>query len=483
MSVCGKGSKPNPGRQSMLVAAALALALAGCSGKPDESRRGTIGFVQGFLGGVAADEPRAALVGREILSVGGSAADAAVATYFALAVTLPSTATLGGGGICLAHDPGKEKAQMLDFVAPSPKSVHGPGAAAIPMNARGFFVLHARYGRLKWERLAAPAANLARFGAPVSRALARDLAQAGGALSSDAETWRIFGRQDGAGPLREGDRLTQIDLAAILDRIRTQGPGELYVGEGARGLIRDYRSAGFALDRDELKDAVPVWRDVKDVLLEYKDRRAFLYFTVPPALAGTVAARIVADLAEKDRYARANATARAPMFVETARRAQAMSPPVLTAGSTATAFVAADRDGQVVACVVTPYRPFGIGRVAPGSGILVVPPPAPGTGGPEGLAAVIVNNHRREGVVFAAASGGANAAAAIAQVAAQSMLEGYLLEDALAQARLLPPGPAGGAPHEAIVNALACPGGLGEKPQTCSLRADPRGLGLAAMSD
>ncbi len=75
----------------------LLLAVAGCSYNPldalnpfkekeDESQRGIIGFVQGFFGGVVTDEPRAAVIGREILSAGGSAADGAVAVSLALSM-------------------------------------------------------------------------------------------------------------------------------------------------------------------------------------------------------------------------------------------------------------------------------------------------------------------------------------------------------------------------------------------------------------
>ena len=64
---------------------ACALALAGCG----EGRKkvGDEGFVTGFVGGVAADEPRAAIVGRDILGRGGTAADAAAAGLGPLALS------------------------------------------------------------------------------------------------------------------------------------------------------------------------------------------------------------------------------------------------------------------------------------------------------------------------------------------------------------------------------------------------------------
>ena len=52
-------------------------------------------------GMVVASEPQAAAVGLEVLRLGGSAIDAAVATAFALAVTYPRAGNLGGGGFII----------------------------------------------------------------------------------------------------------------------------------------------------------------------------------------------------------------------------------------------------------------------------------------------------------------------------------------------------------------------------------------------
>ena len=79
------------------------LALSGCvlTGQKSGAPLGSIGHVLGFIGGVATEGPRATLIARNILSAGGTAADAAVAAAFMLTVTYPVAASLAGGGRCL----------------------------------------------------------------------------------------------------------------------------------------------------------------------------------------------------------------------------------------------------------------------------------------------------------------------------------------------------------------------------------------------
>ena len=151
---------------------ATSLLLSGCDTMsnvkdkilgPSAPPEGQLGHVEGFLGGVAADEPRAALIARDVLSQGGNAADAAVALGFALSVTLPSRAGLGGGGGCMAFAAGAKSVNggVPEAVLFTPTGASGgPNAdrpAAAPMLARGLYLLHARYGHLPFETLTAPA--------------------------------------------------------------------------------------------------------------------------------------------------------------------------------------------------------------------------------------------------------------------------------------------------------------------------------------
>lgn len=526
------------------------VGLAGCKSKPDESLRGTVGFVKGFLGGVVADEPRAALVGREILSAGGTAVDAAVATYFALSVTLPSQASLGGGGVCVVYDPDKKEVAALDFLSAVPRAVPAQSdrPSAVPGNPRGFFLLHSRYGKLKWPQLVAPAAGLARFGTQVSRAFATDIAKVAQPLAVEPEARRIFGRPDST-LVREGDLIRQVELAAVLERLRSHGPGDFYVGPFARRLAAAANAAGGSLDLEDLRLYAPVWRDTVKLELRFG---VTAHFSPPPAAAGAVAAEMIGLLNVDQRFAKASAPDRAHLFVEAALRAFAdrarwlnddgtstipidslvSEPRLKTIYSTvdfanhvaaerlvpapverpenpaATTIVAADSNGGAAACALTMNNLFGTGRIAPGTGILLAAVPGPSGRGPLSLGPMLVFDKRDSSVMFAAAaSGGVAAPTALVTVAGRALLAEETLEEALAAKRIHH----GGTPdivfHEpgfdedivrdlirrghrvattptlGIVNALSCPGGLRKRPETCSLRPDPRGFGLAATSD
>jgi gamma-glutamyltranspeptidase/glutathione hydrolase len=80
--------------RSALVLVFAALAFSSASAQPTVTAA-----VQAKDGMVVSEEALATKIGVEILRQGGNAVDAAVAVGFALAVKLPESGNLGGGGL------------------------------------------------------------------------------------------------------------------------------------------------------------------------------------------------------------------------------------------------------------------------------------------------------------------------------------------------------------------------------------------------
>jgi gamma-glutamyltranspeptidase/glutathione hydrolase len=460
----------------------LALPVSGCGVKDfflggNKTSAGQPGYVAGFLGGVAADEPQAALVARQILSSGGSAADAAVALAFALTVTLPSRAGLGSGGACIAYNPdrdaiGKGLPEAIEFLPQAPLIVP-PGAdrpAAVPMLARGMYALYTRYGRLPFESLTVPAEQMARFGTPVSRALATDLAVVAGPLLADPDARAVFG--PGGTVLAEGGRLVQPDLGATLTQIRTAGVGDLYQGALARRLVDASAAAGGPLTLDALRAALPKLYPPL-ALPAGNDMVAFL----PPPADGGLAAAAAFRALQANRQDVAAAQARAiavaarwrqtggdPMAALAAAAPAASLPPL----PASTSFVTLDKNGLAVACALTMDNLFGTGRVAPGTGVLLAA--APSSVSPPLLAAAIAWNNNIH--AFRAAVGGSGQDAA-----AEGVAVGMI--NALAGDSPMPVA----VPDPGRINAIGCPRYLPGDSGTCRWATDPRGAGLAVGSN
>ncbi|MBL8658166.1 MAG: gamma-glutamyltransferase [Rhodospirillales bacterium] len=520
----------------------MTLVIAGCSA--DRSGEAPAGPA---LGGVVADEPRAAQIGRDILAAGGSAADAATAAYFAMAVTLPSRASLGGGGVCMVFDPRTREAQTLEFLARAPS--HIPADAdrptAVPGNVRGFYSLQARYGRLRWSQVLVGAENLARFGVNVSRAFAEDIAQVSPAMAMQPAAQQTFSAP-GGNLVGEGDPLRQNDLAVVLSRVRTEGPGDFYGGSTAAKLTAGARAAGGSLDAADLQGYEPVWRPA----LTIKDGGVSAHFPLSPPPAGVVAAQTWAMLVGHDRFEDADPVERMHLLAEAEARAAAnrdrwqaqlasaeIDPDALISRRTtdallsgydsgastpaaklgaeqqtepqnpaAASVIAVDVTGLAVSCQVTPNNLFGTGRVAPGTGIVLAATPGPGGRGATALGPMLVS----DGPQFrfaAAASGGQVAPTTMVGVAAAVLLADVPLTDALAARRVhrtlapdllyaeqgLDPEAVRGLAargHQiaftpTIGRAIAayCPNGNPNDPAACTYAADPRGTGLAARAD
>lgn len=501
------------------IVLALGLATSGCATLDSAANSvgnaitggggqapGTPGYVSGFLGGVSADEPRAALVAREVLSGGGTAAEAAVAAAFMLTVTLPSRAGLGGGGACLAYDPDKSSVNggvpeaVLFVPGPGGGAVGGPGArpAAVPMMARGLYALYARYGRRPFELLTIYAEQSARFGIPVSRAFARDLAVVAGPLAGDPLAREVFFQPNGQ-PLAEGMTMTQPELGATLTQLRVAGVGDLHVGVLARKIVEASAQVGGGLSPASLRDSLPSYAPALEVDAPGGDQAMFL---PPPADGGLAAAAAFRVLmaspgalpAAQQRAISVAAAWRAqggqgdPAALLAAQVPTASLPPL----PASTSLVTLDRDGRAVACTFSMNNLFGTGRIAPGTGVLLaaspawLPPPLLSAG-----LAWNPNIHEFHAAVAASGQEGAPVAAADAlwqslQTSKRSLFSSEppgqntpQMQNTGAPVVLSSGVPMRQVPEPGRANAISCAGYLPGDAGSCAWYTDPRGAGLA----
>lgn len=422
---------------SMAMAAIVTATLSGCAGSSTKDVQ------EGFFGALAVEEPRAALLARDVLVSGGSAADAAVITYFALAATLPSSGGLGATGSCVVFEPAKSpRFERLEFFA-TPASTSGP-TVSLPTGPRAMFALNARYGRTKFEELVIAAERLARFGEPVSRSLALDLAADGTALNGDPETARVF--LPGGRALGQQDSLVQLDLSATLGRLRGEGVGALYAGPTAKEFVEAAARAGFAVDPARLRDALPKWSTVQGLehdnhlwAVAGQDLRdtALSEMTLTLAFDGAdwedgdaarrrhllaeAMSRASAAVAAGARNLGADAAEDAMAGYDPGRRGLVSSRSRLadTLGergierSGATGFYMVDRSGMAVGCAIGLGAPFGTGKMAPGFGFLLGRPTVAGGDGPGAAALVVGNPHTGQLHLAMAASGGRPALSAL----------------------------------------------------------------------
>ncbi|MEM9998091.1 MAG: gamma-glutamyltransferase, partial [Bacteroidota bacterium] len=257
---------------------------------------------------VVSGHPLATEAGAAMLRQGGSAADAAVATGFALAVVLPRAGNLGGGGFAVLRDP-EGGVSSLDFreVAPSAatrdmyldeageyvsaRSKVGHLAVGVPGSVAGLLALHERHGVLPLATVVQPAIDLARDGFALSVRQARRFNFFRDDFAPDSAATAYFTKADGT-RWAEGDRFQQADLAATLTRIRDGGRDGFYRGRTADLLVASMEANGGIVTHDDLATYAPVWR--APVTFTYRGHRVISM--APPSSGGVALAQMLGSV-------------------------------------------------------------------------------------------------------------------------------------------------------------------------------------------
>ena len=204
---------------------------------------------------VSAANPHAVNAAVDILNIGGSAVDAAIAAHAVLGLVEPQSSGLGGGGFILNYNftsgnlifiDGRETApsearidmfmkdgKVMDFQEAwvSGKAVGSPGAVALYKTA------HDQSGKIEWSKLFNHAISLAENGFEVSPRLAGfvQALESYGRLSINSGSKEYF--YPNGSPLKTGDILVNKEYGATLRRIAVEGPKAFYSGAIAEEIV------------------------------------------------------------------------------------------------------------------------------------------------------------------------------------------------------------------------------------------------------
>ncbi|MBN8520998.1 MAG: gamma-glutamyltransferase [Alphaproteobacteria bacterium] len=240
--------------------------------------------VQGKQFMVATAHPLATQAGFDILSRGGTAADAAIAVQLVLGLVEPQSSGIGGGGFVLYYDAktgkltsfdGRETAPRLAgrhmFIGedgkplPFYKAAVGARAVGVPGIPALMETLHKSHGRLPWRDLFSPAITLAETGFAVSPRLSA-LAQADRQRLKHHVDTQLYFMPDSSTPLPEGHWLQNGLYAQTLRDMALNGTQSFYKGEIAQKISRivqdDTRNPGLITPEDmaayRVKERAPV---------------------------------------------------------------------------------------------------------------------------------------------------------------------------------------------------------------------------------
>jgi gamma-glutamyltranspeptidase/glutathione hydrolase len=304
---------------------------------PVQSNSGMVVSVNGY----ASD------IGAAILAKGGNAVDAAVATAFALAVVHPAAGNLGGGGFMIVRPANGTGATTFDYREKAPLrstqtmyldstgniartrddstgrmtgtlTSSGYLAPGVPGTVKGLALAHRRFGKLTWQTVVSPAADLAKNGFVLSGDLARSInreVQRG--MRPYPQSVKAYGKPNGE-DWAAGDTMRLPDLARALRSIANQGQAAFYTGWIADSIAATMkRGGGLITKRDLAAYAAKERRPVRGTYRGYE-----VISMAPPSSGGVALIEMLNILERYDLAKLGRESAEAQhLIIEAQRRA------------------------------------------------------------------------------------------------------------------------------------------------------------------
>jgi gamma-glutamyltranspeptidase / glutathione hydrolase len=377
---------------------------------------------------VAAESPLAAQAGARILSQGGNAVDAAIATNAMMGVLSPMMNGIGGDLFAIVYEaktgtlhglnasgwaPTGLSAELLRSKGFTVMPQGGIYSVTVPGVVGGWQALHDRFGKLGFDKLLAPAIYYAENGFPVAEitALTWNLPAATKLLAAHVNSKATYLIDGTRGP-RMGEIFKNPDLARSLRRIAEKGRDGYYTGPTADAILAISKENGGTFTAADLADYQPEWVTPLDTtyhgwtvyelppngqgiaaleMLNLMERFPLSEygFHSPRALHVMIEAKKLAyaDLLQyigDPRFAKmpvaqmidkAHGAARAKR-IDPAQANCAVQPAVYDGITNATGkdtiyLTVIDREGNIVSLIQSNYSGFGSGLVPPGAGFML----------------------------------------------------------------------------------------------------------------
>jgi gamma-glutamyltranspeptidase / glutathione hydrolase len=368
---------------------------------------------------VAAESPLAAQAGARILSQGGNAVDAAIATNAMMGVVSPMMNGIGGDLFAIVYDARADKLYGLNASGWAPNGLtidllrklglrempqSGVHTITVPGAVDGWQKLAAKFGRKKLADDLAAAIQTAQNGFPVTEWVALYWASSVDYLRGDDAAAKLYLPSDK--PPKMGETFRNPELAWSLEQIAAHGRDGFYKGELSTRMLEAMKRRGGTLTAQDLSDFSAEW--VEPLSTNY---RAWTIFELPPNGQGLAALEMLNilesfPLGQKEYGFGSSATLHAMIEskklayadlakyigdphgqnlpVKTllskdwaAQRAKLIDPQhanchveagVLPAGTDTTYLSVVDQDGNMVSLIQSNFDAFGSGIVAPGTG-------------------------------------------------------------------------------------------------------------------
>ncbi|CAH0715406.1 unnamed protein product, partial [Brenthis ino] len=251
---------------------------------------------------VCTDAQHCSEIGRHMLSINGSAVDAAIAAMFCNGLLNQQSMGLGGGFFMTVYIKEEEKAYTVIAREKAPaaatedmfhgsydKASKGPLAVGVPGELRGMWTAHKRWGKLPWDVLVKPTLEFCKYGYPMSKALS-DGVESASFIKNDPHLRKQYYNSAKNKFHKPGTIVKPSEaLCNTLRIIAEKGGDVLYNGTLAVDFLEDLNRVGSIITAEDLKNYEAKVTAPISVPLSSGD----VLFTPPPPSSGALVVNIL----------------------------------------------------------------------------------------------------------------------------------------------------------------------------------------------